>query len=350
MDVSAINRVGLGTADCECCQPSLGQDPVEAAQKLRRLWLALVLLLGFAAVEVAIAQISHSLALLAESVHMVSDGLALGVALLAAWIVQRPQSGQATFGYRRVELLAALVNGVGLVVLALWIGGEAIAQFNTEAVEILSRPMLLTAIVGFGINTLNASLLHHHSHHDLNVRGAFLHMVADAASSVGVVLAAIAIALWNWTWVDRAMGIAVAVIILVSAIPLIYQSVVILLEMAPTGIDVAAVRGHLLAVDTVSGVQQLHLWAIAPGQVLLAAHLHVSPTQAEGRDRLLQQLQRSLHDTFGIHQSYIQMTHPYSLNGSDTLNLSDKLTAIADDASTVGPYPSATAGSTRGTV
>ena len=312
----------LNPITCDCCPPDPTHDSEAAAAKLQRLWLALVLMGGFALAEGAIAQFSHSLALLAESVHMISDCLALGLALLASWLAQRPATQRATFGYRRIEILAALVNGLGLLAIALWIGGEAIAHLQTPHADILSRPMLITALVGFGINTLNASLLHHHSHDDLNIRGAFLHMVADAASSVGVVIAAIAIALWGWTWADGLISLLVAGLIGLATLPLMWQSLRVLLEAVPPHLDVDTIRTHLLSFEPVSQVQRLHLWAIAPGQVMLAAHLSVSPTHVDGRDRLLAELQTSLHEQFGISQCYLQMTHPYSALMSSLPSLS----------------------------
>jgi cobalt-zinc-cadmium efflux system protein len=295
-------------SDCDCCVPAL--DPTESRQKQRRLWIALGLIGGFALIEVAIAQFSHSLALLAESVHLIADCGALGLALLAGWMAQWGQSKRASFGYHRVEVLAALVNGLALAAIALWIGIEAIAHLQLPHPDLLSRPMLITAIAGFAINSLNASLLHQHSHHDLNMRGAFLHMVADAASALGVMVAAIAIGLWGWNWMDGAVSLGVAVIILLSAIPLIGQSLLILLDWVPTTVDIDGVRSQLLSMEGITHVQQLRVWAIAPGQVVLAAQLWVSLPEAKMRDRLICELQTMLHESFGIQQSYLQMTHP----------------------------------------
>jgi cobalt-zinc-cadmium efflux system protein len=309
---------------CDCCPNPYSPDPIAAAEKLTRLRLALLLIGGFALTEGAIAHVSHSLALLAESVHMISDCLALGLALFATWLAQRPAGPRATFGYRRIEILAALVNGVGLLAIALWIGGEAIAHLQTPQGDILTTPMLITALLGFGVNVINASLLHHHSHHDLNVRGAFLHMVGDAASSLGVVVAAIAVALWGWTWADSLISLGVAVLIGVTTLPLMGQSLQVLLETVPAHLNPDDIRSHLLSFEPVSQVQQLHLWAIAPGQVILTAHLLVSPTHVDGRDRLLHELQTSLHQTFGISQCYLQMTHPYSALLSSLPSLSSQ--------------------------
>ncbi|HIK41156.1 cation diffusion facilitator family transporter, partial [Thermoleptolyngbya sp. M55_K2018_002] len=200
--------------------------------------------------------------------------------------------------------------GLGLVAIALWIGWEAVERLQHPDAEILGLPMLITAAVGLGVNLLNASLLHDHSHHDLNLKGAFLHMVSDAIGSLGVILAAIAVWLFGWTWADGAISLVVAALILAGAVPLIRQSLNILLEQAPVYLDPAAVRVHLLQTEGVQAVEALRLWAIAPGQVALTAHLTVNPQDGLERDRLLQTLQVSLQATFGLTDTTLQLAAP----------------------------------------
>lgn len=280
------------------------------ADKARSLWVALILIVVFALVESGMGAISHSLALIAESGHMLSDGISLGLALLATWIAQLPASNQATFGYRRVEILVALINGVGLVLVALWIGWEALFRLQAPPDDILSLPMLITAGIGLGVNSLNAYLLHDSSHHDLNVRAAFLHMVADAISSVGVILAAIAVWVFQWNWVDGAISLGVAVFIALGAIPLIRQSLHILLEKTPGHLNVEQIQAHLENFAGVEAVERLRVWSIALGQESLSAHLKVNITAGEERDRLLHQIQTSLEQEFGIQEIVLQMTAP----------------------------------------
>jgi cobalt-zinc-cadmium efflux system protein len=162
---------------------------------------------------------------------MISDCLALVLALLATWIANKRSSSQEPAPKnRRVEVLAALVNGIGLIAIALWIGWEAVVRLQSPPVEILSLPMLATASVGFGVNSVNIVLLHKDSHHDLNLRAAFLHVLADAASSIGVILAAIAVWALNWLWADGAISLVVSGLILISATSLIIQSLNALLN------------------------------------------------------------------------------------------------------------------------
>jgi cobalt-zinc-cadmium efflux system protein len=201
---------------------------VTAKTKQTQLAIALLLIGIFAVAEFGIGLMSHSLALVAESGHMASDSLALVLALLATWVAQLPKPGLAD--NPRLETGAALINGATLVILAFWIGSEAIEHLQYPPDTIASLPMLLTAGVGAIVNGINVALLHRGSDHDLNLKAAFLHVLADTVSSVGVVLAAIAIAFLNWVWADGAISLFVAALIFVSAIPLVIESGKILLQ------------------------------------------------------------------------------------------------------------------------
>ncbi len=192
--------------------------------KVRLLWMVLVLVSCFSVSELAVSFWSHSLALQAESGHMISDSLALGLSLLAAWSTRFRISEKVNSSYVRVEVIAALVNGMALVAIATWIAWEAIARLQSPPADILSWPMLITAGLGLGVNSINALLLHDISHHDLNVRGAFLHIMADLISSTGVIVAAIAVWLMHWLWADGLISLFVSGLIFLSAIPLIVQS------------------------------------------------------------------------------------------------------------------------------
>ncbi len=214
----------------DCCLAEETQTP-----KSQRLWTALVLVSCFSLAELLVGLSSHSLSLLADSGHMISDSLALGLALLAAtW----PRAAQQTRpDYRRVEGFAALVNGLGLVAIAVWIAWEAIIRLQSFPGEVLSTPMLVMAGIGLGVNSATAFLLHGGSQLDLNLRGAFLHILADMISSIGVLLAAIAVGLLKWVWADGVIGLFVAGLILLSAVPLMVQSVKSLLEKSSTSLE-----------------------------------------------------------------------------------------------------------------
>ena len=211
------------SASCTHHTTSMSQ-PSQTTNKVRLLVTVLVLICSFALAELAVGLFSHSLALLADSGHMASDCFALILALLATWLSQRRRASDLEPGNHWFEVLAALVNGVGLVVIAVWVGWEAVERLQSPPVEILSLPMLATASIGFGVNSVNIFLLHKDSHNDLNLRGAFLHVLADAASSVGVILAALAVWALNWIWADGVISLLVSWLIIISATPLIIQS------------------------------------------------------------------------------------------------------------------------------
>jgi cobalt-zinc-cadmium efflux system protein len=292
--------------DCACGEAQGAGSAL--GDKFRVLWVALVLVATFSLAELGAGLFSHSLALQAEAVHLISDSVSLALALLATWIAQWPASDQAPFGYRRVEVLAALVNGLGLMAIAFWLIWEAIERFQAPADEILSIPMLITAGVGLVVNTVNASLLHGHSHHDLNLKGAFLHMVADAAGSVGVIIAALLIWSLGWTWADSSVSLLVAGLIVVGTVPLIRQSLHILLEKTPSQLDLEKIRLHLLTLPGVAELGTVKVWAIAPNHLLLSAQIKTTLNEAESRDRLLQTLKASLKTSFGMDETLLEIS------------------------------------------
>ncbi|MBE9077091.1 cation transporter [Romeria aff. gracilis LEGE 07310] len=287
------------SAACDC-------SPAAVPGKLRALWTALVLVGSFSAIELWVSWQSHSLSLLADAGHMLADVVAIGLSLFAVWVSQWPATEQAPFGYRRVEILAALANGLLLLAVGLWVGWEALMQVQSPPTDILSGPMAITAAVGLIVNGFNAFLIHRHAEQDLNLRGAFLHMLADAVSCLGVAVAAIAIWQFQWYWADGVIGLGVAGLILSGAVPLIRQSLEILLERAPRQLSSEQIRDRLRATGGVVDVSQLRLWTIAPGQVALTVALAVT-AQGLQRDGLLLSIQSMLRQDFGITDTVIQM-------------------------------------------
>jgi len=205
---------GLPTHCSTCWRPAL---------KLRWLAVVMVTVTLFAGVELWVGRLSHSLTLRADSAHMLTDGLAMAIALVAAWMAQR--SRHQAPGNQRIELLAALINSLALLAMAVWIGREAWSHWQGEPTAILSRPMLITSLLGLLINGLNLYWLHGGDlQQDLNVRGVFLHLLADLVGSVGAIVAAIAVTFLNWVWADIFIGTAVSLVIAASALPLLWQS------------------------------------------------------------------------------------------------------------------------------
>ena len=212
-------------ASCAHCHAP-DSHALDSIAKRTQLSIALLLIGSFAAIEFTVGHLSHSLVLVADSGHMVSDGLSLGLALLAAWGAQRARQRNASesAAAQSWETWAALVNGLSLTVIAGWVAWEAIDHLQAPPQEIASLPMLITASVGLAINTANIAVLHRGSQHDLNLRAAFLHVAADALSSIGGIVAAIGVAVFHWLWADGAISLFVAGLISLSAVPLVGQS------------------------------------------------------------------------------------------------------------------------------
>lgn len=291
--------------NCECSDSSV--KGTQNRRKTRLLSITVCLLAGFFVAEWSVGLWSGSLSLQADAEHILSDIGALGISLFASWLAQQPAAGRATFGHRRIEIMAALVNGLSLVAIAILICWEAIHRFQNPE-EISGLPMLAVAVVGLFVNLLNMTLLHPHSHDDLNLRGAWLHIIADTASSLGVIVAAVAIHFWNWLWADAAISLVVAGFTGLSALPLLKESLSILLEYAPKSINPDAVEISLKSFPQVLQVEKLYVWRVSREQVMLCGHLTVNCATVEERDRLLGQLQTHLQQTFGITETTLQLT------------------------------------------
>ncbi|MBD2258869.1 cation transporter [Pseudanabaena sp. FACHB-2040] len=207
-----------------CNSPQCASPASLVADQRRPLRRLLILVMGFAAIEWVVGGFSHSLALQSDAGHMLADGWAIILALTASWLT-RLMLARKSAGRPRLDVASALINSFGLLVMAGLISWEAVKHLIAPPQAIFSEPMLITAIIGLVINGLGVWMLHGENHQDLNVRGAFLHVLADLASSVGVIAGAIAISTFHWFWLDGAISLTVALLIGGSAIPLIRQSI-----------------------------------------------------------------------------------------------------------------------------
>jgi cobalt-zinc-cadmium efflux system protein len=271
----------------------------------RALGIALALVLGFAGVELVAGLLSGSLALLADAGHMVSDGLALGLALFAAWLSKRPATPDRTFGWRRAEILAALANGVLLVVLGLWILVEAFGRLD-EPPTVEGGYVLAAGLAGLAVNLAAARVLHG-AGGGLNVRAAFLHVLADLVSSLGVVVAALLLLLAGWELADPIAGLLIGVLVLASTVGILRESIEILLEGAPAGLDTAELDRVLRSVGEVVDVHDVHVWTITSGFPALSAHVLVEPrADCHGIRRELEQV---LRERFELTHTTLQVEH-----------------------------------------
>jgi cobalt-zinc-cadmium efflux system protein len=270
------------------------------------LGIVLALTLAFTAVEIVGGLLTGSLALLADATHMLSDNLALTLALVAVWLAGRPSTPERSFGYQRAEILAALANGVILVALAIWIFVEAWGRLS-DPPDVLAGWMALVALGGLIVNIVAATILHRGGHDTLNMRAAFRHVVADALGSAGVLVAAIVILVTGWRYADPLAGALIGVLVLGSSWGVLRDSVHILLEGAPRGIDMQELGRRLTETPGVVEVHDLHVWTITSGFPALAAHVLVERgDDCHARRRELEEL---LLREYGIEHTTLQVDH-----------------------------------------
>ncbi len=259
---------------------------------------------GFVVVEATFGILSHSLALVADAGHNLSDVLGLFLAWGASILVRRRPTARRTYGLRRSSILAALLNAVFLLVAIGAIAWEAVGRF-AHPQPVAGGTVIWVALVGIAVNTATALLFMAGRKDDLNIRGAFLHMAADAGVSLGVVLAGIAILLTGWQWLDPVVSLAIVAVILVGTWELLRDSVNLALDGVPEGIDAAVVAAYLATLPGVTEVHDLHIWAMSTTETALTAHL-VIPRGDDG-DTLLARAGADLHERFGIAHPTIQI-------------------------------------------
>ncbi|SDS07044.1 cation diffusion facilitator family transporter [Bradyrhizobium canariense] len=255
------------------------------------------------AAELIFGYAANSLALISDAVHNFSDVIALLLAWGAVWLARRKPTQQHTYGYRRASILAALINA-GLLLIA--VGGIAVEAINRikEPAEVASWTVVLVATLGIVVNGATALLFMRGRHGDLNVRGAYLHMVADAGISLGVVVAALVIMFTGWLWVDPAISLCIAAVVLASGWGLARDSVNLALDGVPKGIELAEVKDYLGQLDGVIEVHDLHIWAMSTNETALTAHL-VCPGGYD--DPFLHQVCEQLSHRFRIQHATIQI-------------------------------------------
>jgi cobalt-zinc-cadmium efflux system protein len=269
-----------------------------------RLWVVFALSATFMAVQVVVGWWTNSLALLADAAHLFVDAAAVGLSLLAIWFAERPATAEKTYGYYRVEILAALVNGVVLCVLAIAILVEAWERLRVPH-EVSAGPVLVVAAAGLGVNLLAAWLLHAGAGESLNVRGAYLEVLGDALSSVAVIVAAAVILVTGWTPADALASAAIGFLILPRTFALLKQAVNVLLEGVPAHLDLAEIEAALRSAQGVKRVHDLHVWTLTSGREAMSAHVEVEA--GTPADRILDELHLVLHTRFGIDHTTIQV-------------------------------------------
>jgi len=256
-------------------------------------------------IEVIGGILSGSLALLSDAGHMLTDTMALSICLLAAVFASRPATKNKTYGFYRLEILSALFNGAILMLIAIYIFYTAIRRI-IDPVEVSGGLMLIVAIAGLAINLAGAFVLHRGSKENLNVKGAFLHVVSDAVSSVGVVVGGLIIISTGWYLIDPILGILIGVLILRGALSLVFESVNILLEAAPKELDIEAVGSAIKKIKGIIDVHDIHIWTISSGNYAFSTHIKVDDILISKSDAIVAEINRLLKDRFGIVHTTLQ--------------------------------------------
>ncbi|MFI5207603.1 MAG: cation diffusion facilitator family transporter [Gemmatimonadales bacterium] len=310
MAVQANYHEHAGHAHAEAA--GAGGSGLRAAGSRALLW-ALAITTAFMVVEVVGGFMAHSLALLADAAHMLLDVGALGLALFAAWIAGRPRGQSRTFGYVRVEILAALVNGALLLAVTAGIVWEALRRLMHPE-PVLPGIMFWVAAAGFAANLSSAAVLHGSRGESLNMRGAYLHVLSDLFGAVAAMAAALVIRFTGWTPADPALSILLSVLLVVSGWRLLWQAVLVLLEAAPSHVDMSALEAAVAAVPDVEQVHDVHVWTVSSGFVAMSAHAVVrDATRSQGA---LAEITRRVRD-FGISHVTVQLEQGGDCAGCD---------------------------------
>ncbi len=276
----------------------------------RRLGIAIAIVASVLVVEVLGAWLSGSLALLADAGHMLSDLIGLVIALIAAFVAARPATDRQTYGYQRVEVFAALINGVILLVVAASVSVEAVGRLvATAPAEVQSGPMLVVAVIGLVANFAALLVLRGGSRDSMNLRGARLEVFGDLLGSIAVIIAAVVLIVTGYEQADSIASLVIAAMIVPRALLLLRDVLRVLSESAPAETDVAEIREHILRTRGVVAVHDVHVWAITSGSHVFSAHVEVEPEVFEsGRTgELLDELGRCLDAHFDVEHSTFQL-------------------------------------------
>jgi len=277
---------------------------VQGESRALKIALAIVVLLVVA--ELIGGIISNSLALLGDAGHMFVDALALGISLFAITLAGKPATTTRTFGYHRAEIMAALLNGIILVLVAIYIFYEAYQRFLSPP-EVKTTLMLVVASVGLCANLAGIFLLRKHSHRSLNVKAAFLHVLGDTISSIGVIIGGIIMAVTGWGIVDPIIAVLIGCIILWGAVRLVRESSDILLEAVPKDISVREIIEAIKEVPGINDIHDLHVWTITSGIVALSSHILIEDQMISRTGEIVETVNRILTDRFNITHTTLQL-------------------------------------------
>jgi len=266
-------------------------------QNRKKLFLSIALTGIIFIAELVGGLLTRSLALISDSAHVFMDMFALGLSYLAVRAAGLPANDRHTYGYHRMQILAALANGASLLLISIEIFREAIKRFQNPE-PIVAGPMLIIAIIGLVVNIIVAFILHEHDHDDLNTRSAFLHVLGDTIASVGVIIAGILIIFTGQQWIDPLVSMLISVLILYSSGRLLLKTIHILAEGMPEGMTASGVAEVMKSVEGVSEIHDLHIWTVGPGYVALSAHVVLENQPLSQSEIIMEELKSILFSEF----------------------------------------------------
>jgi len=274
----------------------------------KKLSLSLSITLVLMFVELIGGFITNSIALLSDAGHMFTHSFAIAIGLVAIIIAKKPPCHHRTFGLYRAEILAAFINGLFLLIVAVIIIYEAYLRI-INPLEVLGLQMLYIAFIGLGTNIASIFILHDSHHGNINIKGVFYHMIADAVSSVGIIFAAVIIIYTNWNFVDPLVSIGISILIIYWALGILKESSRILLEAAPKGIDIDIISKDLKKHFTeIESLHNVHLWTITPEMIVFSAHIILKNNKNKEKEKLVQKINEYLAKKYHIIESTIQIT------------------------------------------
>lgn len=273
----------------------------------RVLRLSLIATIGYVLLTLIAGLRAHSLALISEAGHNVSDALAVGLSFVAVWFQTRPATDRKTFGYQRAGVLAAFLNALMLILIAGWIAWEAVRRFAHPA-EVEPHIMMAVAAAGVVMNGAIAAALWQASH-DVNIRSVFIHMLGDTLSTAAVIVGGVVIAFTGQSWIDPALSLAIAALILWSSLSIIHETLNILLEGMPRGLSLGEIRATLEQIDGVEDVHDLHVWSLGSNSHALASHVTIADIPPSESNLILDRINGVLRERFRIYHTTLQFEH-----------------------------------------
>lgn len=273
-----------------------------------KLWLVFVISISVFVMEVVGGILSNSLALISDSFHVMLDFSAIGVSLIAFRIAKRPHSAKLSFGFHRVEIVAALINGITLILVSGFIFYESYKRFLSPQ-EIDTNTLLGFAIAGFVANLIMMFVLKKESHSNLNIKGSYTHVIGDMLSSMGVIVGGILISLTDYPIIDPIVSVGIGILIIRSGILLCKECMHIFMEGTPREIKLESVSGEIEAFEGVSEVHDLHIWTLTSNVFAMSAHVKIQPEFIAQTNSLLRRINETMKEKFGINHCTVQIEH-----------------------------------------